>query len=48
MTEPGLAAAVPTSGDGVAAVAAGLPLTKPDGTPMTVVVTGSVPGLDSQ
>ncbi len=42
LTEPG--AAVPGSATGVGLVG-GLPLHKTDGTPMTVVVTGSVPGL---
>jgi DNA ligase (NAD+) len=42
MTEPG--GPVPAAPAGSAAAAV-LPLRKPDGTPMTVVVTGSVPGL---
>jgi len=42
MTEPGGGAA-PAVPDGVATPL--LPLQRPDGTPMTVVVTGSVPGL---
>jgi DNA ligase (NAD+) len=43
LTEPGgPAPAAPTERATPAAV---LPLQKPDGTPMTVVVTGSVPGL---
>lgn len=52
MTEPGVkewtpgAAEVAGDGDGAEAVdTAALPLRKPDGKPMTVVVTGSVPGL---
>jgi DNA ligase (NAD+) len=47
MTEPGGPAA-PAADAGTANAAtpaAALPLRKPDGTPMTVVVTGSVPGL---
>jgi len=43
MTEPGARTpAAPVQEDGPTAV---LPLQRPDGTPMTVVVTGSVPGL---
>jgi DNA ligase (NAD+) len=43
MTEPGGgAAATPAVVDGAVPL---LPLQKPDGTAMTVVVTGSVPGL---
>jgi DNA ligase (NAD+) len=54
MTEPGVpgkvaaAAAAAEAADGAATVsveAGGLPLRKPDGSPMTVVVTGAVPGL---
>jgi DNA ligase (NAD+) len=41
MSEPG-AAAPQARGDAIGAL---LPLSKPDGTPMTVVVTGAVPGL---
>jgi DNA ligase (NAD+) len=43
MTEPG--GVVPAAPAESASPAAVLPLQKPDGTPMTVVVTGSVPGL---
>jgi DNA ligase (NAD+) len=43
MTEPGDPAAVAATPDGEPT--ATLPLRRPDGTPMTVVVTGSVPGL---
>ncbi|MEU8265280.1 NAD-dependent DNA ligase LigA [Micromonospora sp. NPDC048999] len=43
MTEPGAAAVAAPAPDGAAARR--LPLQKPDGTPMTVVVTGAVPGL---
>jgi DNA ligase (NAD+) len=42
MTEPGIPTAEATSDGTTGAV---LPLQKPDGTAMTVVVTGSVPGL---
>jgi DNA ligase (NAD+) len=42
MTEPGAGPAAP-AGSGAATPA--LPLQRPDGTPMTVVVTGAVPGL---
>lgn len=42
MTEPATAG---TTTSGTATGGDGLPLHKPDGTPMTVVVTGSVPGL---
>lgn len=43
MTEPAGAAATPAAEAG--ATDAVLPLRRPDGTPMTVVVTGAVPGL---
>ncbi|MEN3307844.1 MAG: ligase [Micromonosporaceae bacterium] len=42
MTEPGGGATPPAPDDPAAPL---LPLQKPDGTPMTVVVTGAVPGL---
>jgi DNA ligase (NAD+) len=42
MTEPGGGPTAPDAGGATRAV---LPLQKPDGTPMTVVVTGAVPGL---
>jgi DNA ligase (NAD+) len=45
MTEPIDPAAPPIATDPEAAPTAPLPLRKPDGAPMTVVVTGSVPGL---
>lgn len=46
MTEPGSPALTDTDPPGASGPpAAPLPLRKPDGTPMTVVVTGSVPGL---
>ncbi len=43
MTEP--KSVIATSDTDAAAVSAQLPLQRPDGTPMAVVVTGSVPGL---
>ena len=43
MTEPGSPARATTARDDGPAVA--LPLQKPDGTPLTVVVSGSIPGL---
>jgi DNA ligase (NAD+) len=43
MTEPGEPAVIAAAPDATATAV--LPLHKPDGTPMTVVVTGSVPGL---
>jgi DNA ligase (NAD+) len=48
MAEPGVNIAEPGGAAGPTAAAAPvatLPLRKPDGSPMTVVVTGSVPGL---
>ncbi|SNT26980.1 DNA ligase (NAD+) [Asanoa hainanensis] len=46
MTEPvDPAAAAAAAGDDDTATAAAAPFRKPDGAPMTVVVTGSVPGL---
>lgn len=47
MAEPGVTPAVDTGDGGGPALptATALPLRRPDGTPMTVVVSGSVPGL---
>ncbi|MEV4760001.1 NAD-dependent DNA ligase LigA [Micromonospora sp. NPDC049559] len=47
MTEPGLSvpSAATTGASGPGSTASALPLRRPDGTPMTVVVTGAVPGL---
>ncbi|GAA3780660.1 NAD-dependent DNA ligase LigA [Plantactinospora mayteni] len=50
MTEPGVPGQAATAegegeGDPEVPTATALPLRRPDGTPMTVVVTGSVPGL---
>jgi len=47
MTEPGVVGAASATGgdDADVPTSTALPLRRPDGTPMTVVVTGSVPGL---